>query len=115
MPAKKVSNVSGGRVEATRAGCSKASWNVAHRNKAVQIAYTKVGLTTYRNPPIAGPEMVATCVVTEEAATARGSISAGTTAGRSAWLVVASKARPAPRQNTAARMNSLLIAPVNEP
>src|SRR5262245_65695949 len=112
MRAKKVSNVSGGRVEATRAGCSKASCNVAHRNKAVQIAYTKVGLTAYRIPPIAGPEMVATCVVTEEAATARGSISAGATAGRSGWLVVALKARPAARQNPAETMNFVLIPPV---
>src|SRR5262249_32548128 len=80
-----------------------------------RTAKRKGGLTERKTPQIAGPEIVATCVVTEEAATARGSISVGTTAGSSAWLVVASKARPAPRQNTAARMNSLLIAPVKDP
>ena len=66
-------------------------------------------------PPIAGPVMVASWVVEADAATARGNNATGTTAGNKVCWVGASNARPTPKTNTAARMNSLVTQPETEP
>src|SRR3979411_1122991 len=50
-----------------------------------------------------------------DAATARGNNDTGTSPGNNVCWVGASKARPTPKTNTAARMNSLVTQPETDP